>query len=374
MPDRFKFNETYIINDLVIQEDNCNFGCTYCLTGQSSFKDQHVNKLILRSPRQSSCLPGSDLLTRLQTIVEATNAWDVPVIKVSGGELFLVRGIDDFIAYLSRKFSTVVVMTNGLLLTAKRIKRLKQIENIVLQVSLDSTRYAGNSYRTPDIEVHRTLMNRIHTILQSGIKLEVYLVLHDRSIADIEYTLNDLATYAGQVLVFPFPVRGPDREKFLPRDRESYNPLERVVEHANRFGSILPAHPYLEKLWRVMIERERAFRCHLPRIAFTSFDDGTITSCPNIWFNKVGNIIESSHKEVLGNLTNSHFRKLLLSPKPRILSCKRCFSPWDVLSMYMEGELTLAELARIPMYANDRVLDRLSSKRRCDQFSNVKNA
>ena len=35
-----------LANDLVVQEDNCNLSCKYCLTGQSMYKQGHLDKMI----------------------------------------------------------------------------------------------------------------------------------------------------------------------------------------------------------------------------------------------------------------------------------------------------------------------------------------
>ncbi|MBD2830396.1 hypothetical protein ID875_27335 [Streptomyces globisporus] len=36
----------------------------------------------------------------------------------------------------------------------------------------------------------------------------------------------------------------------------------------------------------------RTFRCHLPRMVISTFSDGAVTPCPNIWFSNMGNLLE----------------------------------------------------------------------------------
>lgn len=349
-----------VVNDLVIKEESCNLSCEYCLTGQSLFQQDHHLQMIFNPPRPNSCLPGTELHARLETMLVAVSTQDVPVIKISGGEVLLVRGIMAFIERLSAMYETVVILTNGLLMTDDKLDQLAAMGNIVLQISLDATRYAGNSYRVRSQEVHDRLMERIYRILKRGLPSEIYTVLNNRSILELEQTYTDLLPYADHTMVFPFPVRGPSREQFLPRP-DQYGNLRGVIEQAERYGNLMPSYPYLERLWRFFTEGGRTFRCHLPRIAFTTFDDGTTTSCPNIWFNHVGNLVTEQPEKVFGQMRDSKFRSLLLAERPRIDACKACYTPWDPVSLYFEGQLTLDELARVPIYRGPRTRDRLAA-------------
>ncbi|MCP4656363.1 MAG: radical SAM protein [bacterium] len=352
----------YVVNDLVIREDVCNLACEYCLTGQSQFKEDHSLQKIFDPPRPLSCEPGSELHARLQAVLDGVAVQDVPVVKISGGEVMLIRGVMGFVRQLSERFETVVILTNGIPLSDLRLRELRVMGNVVIQLSLDSTRYAGNSYRVPNETVQRALMERVHRILGSGLEIEIYALLNDRAIADFATTCEDLAAYAERVTLFPFPVRGPERRRFLPRP-EQHAAFLAELKRADRFSGLLPSQPYRDRLRRFLVEGERRFRCHLPRIAFTSFDDGTVTNCPNIWFNRVGNLLAEPADKVMDELRTSRFRKLLLSERPRIDACKACFTPWDPVSLYMEGEMSLEELARVPIYRGERTRKQLEAIR-----------
>lgn len=352
----------FVVNDLVIKEDSCNLACEYCLTGQSLFKQDHSLKMIFNPPQQNSCLPGTELHERLQAVLDAVSSQDVPVVKISGGEVFLIKGMMDFIDQLSNLYETVVILTNGVLLTDEKLDHLRALGNAVLQLSLDATTYKGNSYRVPSEKVQNALMERVFRILNSGLPVEIYTVINDRSIETLEQTLVDLKPYAELACLFPFPVRGPNREQFLPKP-EQYRYLHRVIDQAEQYNGLLPDSPYLRRLWRFFAENGRCFRCHLPRVAFTTFDDGLVTSCPNIWFNHVGNFVSEPAAQVLQHLEDTPFRKLLLAEQPRLDACKACFTPWDPVSLYFEGELTLEELARVPIYRGIRTRERLAELR-----------
>src|SRR5690554_4856295 len=85
-------------NDLVINEDSCNLGCHYCLTGQSNMKSGHADQLIFEPPTFDEYSEETDLGKRLHQIVERVNAKLMPpLIKLTGGEIFLIKGMMDFV-------------------------------------------------------------------------------------------------------------------------------------------------------------------------------------------------------------------------------------------------------------------------------------
>jgi molybdenum cofactor biosynthesis enzyme MoaA len=99
-----------LANDLVIQEDNCNLSCKYCLTGQSMYKQGHLDKMIFQPPRRSDCGEGTPLRTRIEKVVSSTqDQLGLPILKITGGEIFLVKGMIELIRELSARFATLVV-------------------------------------------------------------------------------------------------------------------------------------------------------------------------------------------------------------------------------------------------------------------------
>lgn len=343
----------YIINDLVIKEDSCNLSCKYCLTGQSWFSEQHTSYDIFNPPHIFSCLPGTSLHNRLNRIVEASIKAQVPIIKLSGGEILLIKGILEFIENISGHFEKIVILTNGMLLSKLKLEKLKSLGNVVLQLSLDSVTFYGNSYRVQSEKLHKKLLEGVFSALSYNIPTEIYSVINNRSIDTLQTSLQEFKAYSGNLTLFPFPVRGPLKDKFFPKE-EQFNQIKRLVDNFDEYASILPHKKYLLRLSRFFYEGSRCFSCHLPRIAFSSFDDGTVTSCPNIWFNHVGNLLEENDDIVFGKLSKSLFKQLLLARVPRIQACRTCFTPWDPVSLYFEDEIDLQELIKIPIYQGDK--------------------
>lgn len=348
-----------LANDVVLMEDNCNLSCEYCLTGQSNFKKEHHKLKIFEPPRKASYSEGSELKSKVDKLlggVESNAA--LPVVKITGGEIFWIRNIMDLLREVAGRYEALIIQTNGMLLTDEMCDEVKSWGNACLQISLDAVSYEGNSYRSRDRRQHEQVMSRIFSILDKEIPTEIYLVLNDRSMPYLEDTLSQLAKYEDVLVVCPFPVRGPNKEKFYPKPEQNAF-LDDVIDKHSRFAGILPPLPYMKRLQRFMREGERSFRCHLPRFVFTTFDDGVVTPCPNIWFNSLGNILKEDAKGVIEKIGEDGFYRILLAERPRIEACKSCFTPWDMLSLYVDGEITLDELCKAPMYSAPACRERI---------------
>jgi len=346
-------HDTVIVNDIVLDESNCNLSCSYCLTGQSKYRSEHEEQLIFSTPRGASLSPNEPLGERMHDVLYRTRHLGIPAVKLSGGEVTRLPGWVDLVELASSLFETVILLTNASGIKREAIARLVELGNVSLQVSLDGTRYWPNSYRVSNEKAHQSLMKRIWSALESDLTVEVYLVLNDRSIDFVAQTLLDIRLRAKECTVMPFPLRGPDVDRFRPSEQQ-VNALEKVF--ADQEPGLLPPGPYLDSLLEVM-RGKRTRSCHLPRVAITTFDDRQVTSCPNIWFDKQGNL---DQPDVLKRLDESRFRRLLLAKRPRVSACWSCFTPWDPLSLFLNGQISMKDLECIPVFRGPEARRRLS--------------
>jgi MoaA/NifB/PqqE/SkfB family radical SAM enzyme len=208
-------------------------------------------------------------------------------------------------------------------------------------------------------------MRRIEAILDSGLPVELYSVLNDRSVIEMEPFAEWLAARRQRPIYFPFPVRGPDSERFKVRPEQVVH-VERFVQRYGDFADsqILPPRAYFARLLSFYHEGRRTFRCHLPRLVISTFSDGVVTPCPNIWFSDMGNLLEDDYLKSLSQVGTSAMYQALLAPRPRLKACHGCFTPWDTLSMYFEDEITLDELCAAPTYAPPRIRAMLADRKR----------
>lgn len=356
-------------NDLVINENDCNLACEYCLTGQSNLKKCHEEQLIFQTAKRDVYAPESPLANRINNIVDnIDNSFDhPPLLKVTGGEVFLVKGMLDFIERVADQHEVIIVQTNGVLVREEGIQRLEKLGNIVMQISLDSHLHFGNSYRVKKEDLHQKVVKKIHRLLTSNLKTEIYAVINDRSVTELDKFSAWLAENSPGTVFLPFPIRGPGSEPFQVK-QEQRESLFKFLQHAPQYGRIMPPQAYLDRLQSFYEHGERTFRCHLPRLVISSFSDGLVTACPNIWFDHLGDALANDWNEKAQTVNNKGLYKLLLADRPRLDACKGCFTPWDTLSMYFDDEITLNQLCEAPTYNFPKIRQLLSQLK--EQYQN----
>jgi radical SAM protein with 4Fe4S-binding SPASM domain len=115
--------------------NDCNLRCTHCYVSSGDYVP----------PREMS-------LEELKRVVDEARALGVERFYVTGGEPFMVRGIADLIAHITAE-SDLVLLTNGMFLTEKNVRRLADLEGhgkLSLQISLDGpTAELHNAIRGP---------------------------------------------------------------------------------------------------------------------------------------------------------------------------------------------------------------------------------
>ncbi|MCP4154847.1 MAG: radical SAM protein, partial [bacterium] len=348
---------TLLIDDLVIAENYCNQKCTYCLTDTSEFKESHktgTHPVQLKKYHYSEETGADGLKSRLDKIDNAiAGRFNAKILKISGGEVFLVKNIETYILDATKKFDVVQVLTNGVLLNKTFLEKAAGT-NICLQVSLDHHTGAGNSYRTGSEKVLQKVLDNIGLIVAHNIPLEINCVLTDRNTGIIDEFAAYLNRYPGKVTLFPFPIRGKERERYYPTIEQTAG-VQRLLDQFETYRSILPPRPYLRHLLDFLKTGKRNVRCSLPLLSVGIFDDGVLTPCPNVWLTDLGNLVTGDSQAVLDKVGKDKIYPLATSARNPITFCKTCFTPWEILNLYVEGSLTLDEAAETPLYGYPKI-------------------
>lgn len=353
--DQFLVKRDWLINDLVVLENNCNQQCEYCLTDTSQFKDSHREHLIREKPRIYEYALGTDLQQRLdQLLARMQGHFDFRILKVSGGEIFLVKGIMELIRRETKKVAVLQMLTNGLAVTEKDLDEIKALGNVCMQLSIDHHTLEGNYYRLKSARLQEKVLQNIEKIIARGIPLEINCVLTDRNTAIIGSFAEYLARYDRGVKLFPFPVRGQAAHRFWPGPAELKG-IEELLANYSRWQAILPPRVYLEELLNFLQTGRRGIGCSLPLLAVGSFDDGTITPCPNMWLADFGNLLQENALEVVEQIGRDKIYSVLVSKQAKLPVCKGCFTPWEMLNLFMEDRLSIEELMETPLYSSPEV-------------------
>lgn len=331
--------------------------CKYCLTCTSEFKN---NDSVNVKKKSFVYTDDSELKKNMDTVTENIfNTFHISILKISGGEILLIKGIMDYIRKHAPKYKKVQILTNGTLLTPDLLSQLKEIENITIQISLDHHTVEGNEYRTPTPEKLQRILDNIENIVHSGFSVEINCVLHDKNTHIIHDFADYLMKFKSRVILFPFPVRGKNQYNFYPNANQMYG-VEELIKRYTKYQDILPAKSYLEYLLRFLQIGKREIPCVLPKIAIGSFDDGNITPCPNYWFNSLGNILKEVPQTVFEKVDKDRIYNVLTHDRHRPTECSQCFTPWEILNLYAIGELSINDLKKLPFYSFDGLEELLS--------------
>jgi len=338
------------INDLVVKEDICNMQCDYCLTGTSEFKDSESIKAQRNSLVYAN---GSELQRNMDAVTESIfNAFGVSILKISGGEILLVKGIMDYIKKHAPKYKKVQLLTNGVKLTLDFLDQLKKVENISIQISIDHHTLEGNEYRTPTQGKLQRILDSLDNAVCSGLPVEINCVLHNKNTHLLSDFADYLMRYKGRVTLFPFPVRGKNKYDFYPIANQ-LSGIEELIKQYPEYQEILPPKVYLKYLLRFLQSGKREIPCIFPKIAIGSFDDGNITPCANYWFTSLGNVLGDDSQAVLKKINADRIYSVLMHERHRPVECTQCFTPWEILNLYAMGELSISDLKRLPLYSFD---------------------
>src|SRR2546429_4476164 len=142
----------------IIPIRRCNLACTYC----NEFDDF------------SPPVPLEEMKKRLDILADMGTS----IITISGGEPLLHPGLDEIIRHIRRRGMIAGMITNGFLLTQKRIEELNRAGLEHLQISIDNTKpddVSMKSLKTLDqklelLATYAYFQVNINSVLGSGVK------------------------------------------------------------------------------------------------------------------------------------------------------------------------------------------------------------
>lgn len=335
-----------LFNDLVIERDVCNLSCSYCLSNESPF-DANGKGTYMNYSENSQF--GNNLIQVINSFDDVFNA---SILRLSGGELFLIKGIEKFIYHCSRSYEKVQVITNGTMLNKDIIQSLADMGNCSLHFSLDGNTLKMNGYRVNNIHIQNKILNNIEYCVSKNIDVEIGSVLTDRNTRSfqsfIEYMLKN---YNDSVTLYPFPIRGKNAQRFYPNN-EDIGEFENILKNYKNYAAVLPPKGYIEVLYNILKKKKRELPCKLPIFAIQLFDDGTVTLCPNTWTTISGNILDRD--QCYNNLINEKLYDILLQKRPRVECCKECYTSMDIVNLYLSGYISEEEILSIPLYKGEK--------------------
>ena len=346
-------NYMFPIADCVLFEKYCNLSCEYC------FLDKDYRKQIPKS-----------LLTQyyvdLLKCIELAKKKDVDMLKISGGEIFLLSELLDKIIEISG-FEKVQILTNGTLTTQTDIMRISQKGNWGLQISLDGHTEEMNFLRFKSKRMFKKVKECLEYSISKALPIEIHMCLNRTNVSNLKSYLEYLVALNGRITLNIIPVREKNERLAVKKEQIGY--IEEVIANYNRYEQVLPPKQYLWLLHEMLVShnKPKEWKCFINKTVLAIQGNGDIKICPEVPTLDTticGNIFQDSENL----LENDYIEKLATSPKNDLLSnhcgrisiCKGCFTHYEIINLYINNMIDCGQLRRMWVYDSDRMIYKLN--------------
>jgi MoaA/NifB/PqqE/SkfB family radical SAM enzyme len=304
--------------------------------------------------------PVAAALSRSNDVVSViSQKLDATVLKLSGGEIFLLPEFIDALPTLARKYAVVQILTNGTLITDRIIDSLSAIKNIHVQISLDGHLIEMNRYRFRNSHFLSAILGTIQRISSAGIPIEVNSVLTNANTERWFEFAERVSQHISAGTVYPFPVRS--HPELLPSKRDVGQFEEMFLGSYLELRPVLPPRAYFEELIRFMRSGKRTRGCHVPHAVVGSSGDGRIDACTCGPVKNLGNVLaEGAGDDPVEKIGKDRCYTDVLKADLSPVCCSDCFTHYDVINLFIEGQVSVAELMVMPFFAVSGLIEELT--------------
>lgn len=238
-------------------------------------------------------------------------AWARPretsVLHLTGGEPFLLPHLEEIVLTgVSAGFGSVMVNTNGLLLTPERISGLARLGvHLEMEVSLDGPRDIHEANRGAD--TYPPVLRAIDALLDAGLPTSIFTAVTRPLVPRLLPWLEDLRSrWSPSPSVWLVPVGDPGRGESLatPLEKADLDGLNRLLPRAWMLGLKvwLVGNPAATlPLRRSGLEPVR-YRCEAASGRLCVLADGSVTPCHPLPL-VLGHVERDTIEEVLASPT-----------------------------------------------------------------------
>ena len=323
---------------------NCNFACTYC------------------SPAGEKRCGNKIQLAKAFANEKRVNDWlksnvAPSIFKISGnGEITLLDGYETMLFPSAHN----IVITNGSRVHPNTITRVIEAgTSLVVQVSLDGNTARSNALRTPSAQVHARIIANVIGLVEAHVPVEINCVLTRQNMPGIEAFLDWIVDLRDQhdacIKLVPLPLRAlktNDNQRFQLDARQIEKAWQVFVDQHDARRIVLPPARYLEHVHAFLQSHHRTVPCKHTRHSLIVGKDNAILPCGCGPALACGSIFHGGLDRRLDSLRQYP-----------TAYCKECFTHSDMINLYLDGQVTIGEIAAMPSYAPLHVQEALTHLR-----------
>lgn len=313
----------------------CNLKCTYC------------RNEIVKDNRSFSF---SMLVDQIEAFLSRYRA---AVVKFSGyGEITQWAHFEEALDFLSSRFPMVQVISNGTF-PEKKAHALLSYANVSPNLTIDGHTVSMNSHRVgTKHRLHERMFENLQLLTDSGRKVEINCVLHDRNVGEVDAYLEYMQDhFGGKVMIFPYPAKSFDRARGVGNSLHTTTArlAESIDQLWERYANVLPPKSYGLSLRKFIVDGRRRNACHVHWANLGSGAGNERLHCPNYGEDlSYGPMVDvlTSQADQIEALEHKHLQAGYVGP-----GCSGCFNHFNVINLYLDGVMSLDDLLTLPSLA-----------------------
>ena len=307
--------------DLVLDEDNCNLRCDYCMIRMKPTVTRHH----------------LDIGQTVGLVNQALEHSPVPILRISGGEVFLYPNLLEFLQEIRSIMPAVEIITNGTLLDGDMVDSLSRIGNIHIKYSLDGHCHEMNRYRFRNERAFAKVLDHFRFCVAADLGLGIFSVVSDinsNRLVEFVRFVNDLGR--------PIPIYFlPVRHVYGKSIEASAAPFVELTDQYENYQRVLFSRSYLNSLAEFVATQARSLPCFAQKNIVALNQEGDVHMCPCGFPGSRGNVYDG---ELTPPMDSTKFG-----------FCRGCYTDYDVLSLVARGDMTIEQLGKDPVFRVPRV-------------------
>lgn len=257
------------------------------------------------------------------------------IIILTGGEPFLRQDVFDLIEYAKRLDLSVLIDSNGSLITERIARGIRSSGLDGISVSIDGADQKTHDYHRGVDGAFEKAIHGVRNLLKfknEDLKVAIVTTITRQNFKELP-KIVDLANYLGvygvrfePVNIRPLitvSVESKERQLMLNRKEAALlkNIMERVIEKTRRYDLHTDPVPFLRGIPKYFENPQRKFsKCFVGYLGCLFGPEGNLYVCGSFLDSPIGNIRETSLKELWFSSKFRHIRGLI-----RMGICQGCY-------------------------------------------------
>ena len=123
------------------------------------------------------------------------------------------------------------------------------------------------------------------------------------------------------------------------------------MKYYDEYENILPPMEYFNRLFKMMAEEKRAYRCYIPYFILSVDGYGNIEQCPCGLTGDYKYNLLSKKADFKNILLDSEYNAL-----KKYKECTYCMNQYELINLYIDGEIKENDLKRVPSLNTEEII------------------